>query len=107
MSNRCLYLLPPDWNPIVARDLLQSGEYKYFQDQQRLALTWIVANPKQFVILTVQRFILFWFPLPDPSIRNTTYRGYGSWLVTLLSIPGLWLLYLCNKRAAAILATVL
>ena len=104
-GNRMKY--SPNSNPSVAKDLVKAGEYNYFQERQRLALDWIKHNPRQFSVLTAKRFRLFWFPTPDPLVCLTGIRCYGPWLLTVLSFPGLWILYKRNKRVSLMLGTTL
>jgi hypothetical protein len=61
------------------------GEIAYNRRCLHLALTWIFDHPREFVWLTVQRFILFWLgPL------NHLYEGSVVCLYTLMGFAGLF-----------------
>jgi hypothetical protein len=107
MTNGSHMKYHPNLNARIARDLAQAGEYNYFQSRKKLAVAWIEANPSRFSLLTLKRIRLFWFPTPDPLTRPEGVLRYCPWLVTALSVFGLWLLYRDNRRAALLLGTAL
>jgi len=80
------------------------GEPAYNRMRLREALRWISDNPSRFMTMTGQRFMAFWFPgtLGGP-IQQTGEWEWVTDLFTVLSIPGLVLLWRTNRYAAAAL----
>jgi hypothetical protein len=89
LGNNCYAGTHPNESPAEAQLMQRLGEPEY--DRVRTAATWawIRANPKRFAGLTAWRMFYFWFPTPKDLRRP----AYGTWLVTLLSIPGLLWMY--------------
>jgi hypothetical protein len=105
-TNGCHALTHPNGNPSIDQEIVQMGEYKFFQNRKRLALTWIVTNPWKFARLTFSRFSLFWLPQPDPLVKTTMgILSYVPWLITLQTIDGLYFLFKRNKRAAVLIGS--
>jgi hypothetical protein len=87
LNSGCYAAHHPYGSLAEAKLLMRAGEGGY--DRYRVAATmdWIRAHPGRFAGLTGRRIAEFWFPSP----------GYGLyarciWLVTALSIPGLFLM---------------
>jgi hypothetical protein len=84
----------------VARQVAALGEPRFNALQLEKAASWIRANPSKFALLTVERLWRFWFP---PTHHE---KGTGYWnvllisLLTLLGIPGFFLLARVNGSAA-------
>jgi hypothetical protein len=81
------------------------GEANYNQVRMREALSWIEGNRSQFSLLTWQRFVAFWFPNSTGNPLDEDEYSWSEWITyafTLLSIPGLWVLWR-NHRFAAVL----
>ncbi len=83
------------------------GEAAYNQVRLREARTWINHNRARFLTLSAKRFMAFWFP----NTTENLLRGFpvldGDWttdLLTLLSIPGLFLIWRRNRSAAMLFA---
>ena len=66
----------------------QVGEYAYDRDRNQATRQWIKDHPRRFAELTAARAVEFWFPDPGANPRT----NYAIWLITALSIPGLFLL---------------
>ena len=64
------------------------GEVEYDRRRTKDALVWIRANPARFRQLTLARTLQFWFPEPAQS----PYTVYATWVITLLSVPGIILM---------------
>lgn len=72
-------LLHPNENAAAARELIRSGEPRYFSQLQSEAFQWIRHHPRRFLVLTVERIGLWW--------------AY-NWFVTIVSVfgvTGLWI----------------
>jgi hypothetical protein len=54
----------PTQNRLLFRQYQQSGEMAFAAEQGRKASEWIAANPSQFVLVTLRKFIYFWTGLP-------------------------------------------
>ncbi len=63
----------PIKNKDEARRVAELGEVEYNRQELRFALGWIRQNPKPFVLLTLRRIYLFWFP-----------KGWVPWQTTPL-----------------------
>lgn len=69
-------------------DLLRSmGEPAYDRYRVSSAIHWARGHAGLFFRLTAKRFVEFWFPSPAYGVY-----GRSVWLVTALSIPGLFLM---------------
>ena len=62
------------------------------------------SNTSRIVRLTFARFREFWFPPKEPG---TYYQGLAVWWMTLLSIPGLVLLFRYREPALGFILSVL
>jgi hypothetical protein len=96
-----------------ARKVAQAGEIQYNRAQMSAALAWIRQNPKRAAGLWLRRAEVFWFPSSDGTPWRTLLsrkRWLWIWtvdLATLLSLPGIVLLYWKNWPAAVICAPFL
>ena len=80
----------PTWNPKEAERTRSLGEISYNRAKMAQATAWIASHPRQFASLTARRIAYYWFP------RIAALRAQGSigtWIVTLLSLPGLILVF--------------
>ena len=73
------------------------------------AIGWIKSHPRQFVRLTFFRFVAWWMPTETGTLRYTEYAGSGRiversfiYLMTLLTFPGLLILYLRDPESATV-----
>jgi len=64
------------------------GEVKYDRKRQADTVLWIKTHPARFYVLTVERIRNFWFP----PLNEDTVQAPVIWVITILSIPGLWLM---------------
>jgi hypothetical protein len=89
-----------------ARRAASLGEPAYNQLRLHEALNWIGNNRPRFLRLTIERFTAFWFP---NATGNPLYPGNVSreeqitTVFTLLSLPGLVLIWRMNRYAAGLL----
>lgn len=74
----------PTWNRDQAQQVKDLGEKAYNQAKLREAQRWIENHPSRFMRLTLERYILFWFPDYHWLPFNV-----GVWLITALSIPAM------------------
>lgn len=96
-----------------ARKVAQVGEIQYNRAQMSAALAWIRQNPKRAAGLWLRRAEIFWFPSGAGTPWRTLFTSdHWLWrwtvdLATVLSLPGLALLYYKNRPAAVICAVFL
>jgi hypothetical protein len=69
-----------------ARELIELGEIEYMRQAGREAMTWIRANPAEFLLLTSQRIANIWVGPLNRSVRDVI----GVLSLTLLAIAGAW-----------------
>ena len=91
----------PARNPDEARKLGQVGELAYNQARMTEAIAWIRANPGEFIALSGKRAFYFWFPRG----RNLAHTAI-EWALTLLALPGLYFLWLKNRVAGLLIASI-
>jgi len=112
LGSGCFAKVHPNANLDEARKVLADGEPVYNQKKLQEAKYWIRSHPKQFFSLSALRLAAFWFP---PATQRTySLVGPGRklervtvYVMTLLSLPGLVMLYRRDKRSAAMCATCL
>jgi len=90
----------PNPNAAVAAQLATAGEVSFNRAKRREAFAWIAAHPSAFLSLTMRRFRLFWLPDLDHVWQATLV-----WLITLLSLLGLWTMARERFAAAGLMAT--
>jgi hypothetical protein len=109
--NGCSALYHPNENMREAQEFRSMGEIQYDRSRIDNAKAWMRANPARFLRLTATRIFEFWFPawevLPPGaefrsnfgianSARNWIRQQNGVacaiWIVTGLSLPGLFLM---------------
>jgi hypothetical protein len=102
----CAELTHPNHNAILARRILEVGEYEFNREQSRKARAWVREHPQNFLKLTAQHFLLFWFPAFAPSDGTLVLvTMLEISLLTALTITGLILLYRTNRAATYLLAS--
>ncbi|MBZ5608156.1 MAG: hypothetical protein LAP38_07860 [Acidobacteriia bacterium] len=77
----------PSINSRQAAEVRQRGELAYNRDKLRQATAWIQSHPIRFAELSIRRVLEYWFPRTDAGILT----GFGIWIVTMLSVPGMLL----------------
>jgi hypothetical protein len=90
----------PNVNSAIAAQLTAIGEIQFYRTKMHEAVHWIESHRAAFLRLTAQRFRLFWFPEADHL-----WEAVLVWIVTLLSIPGLWVIAQKNPCAACVIGT--
>lgn len=85
----------PSINPQQVAEIRERGELLYNRDKMHEAARWILTNPRRFAVLTLHRFLAFWFPTTDQGLFPT-----GICIVTLLSVPGIILAVVRHVRGA-------
>ncbi|MGA2371872.1 MAG: hypothetical protein ACLPPV_08860 [Candidatus Korobacteraceae bacterium] len=96
----------PNYSYREARRVASMGEPEYYQLRLREALNWINHNRARFVSLTSERFVAFWFPYATGNLRHLGRPSRDNWITiacTLLSIPGLILIWRIDRVAAGLL----
>lgn len=89
----------PNPNAAIAAQLAAAGEVPFYRAKLHEALSWVRAHPIAFARLTAQRFALFWLPRADHAWESILVA-----IITLLSIPGLWLIARSNRCGACAIA---
>jgi uncharacterized membrane protein len=92
----------PNEDVAEAQKVAALGEVAYNQQQARKAAHWIAANPLKAASLWVQRFKLFWFPVPGRQIAMWTID-----VMTLLGLLGLLAISQTSRAGALLLASLL
>ena len=104
--NGCFRNTHPNESYDEALRIRQLGEAAYNHVRFQQGLGWIRNNPDRFLSLTTQRFVAFWFPnasgnpLQQPRLSRSEWITYLS---TLLSVPGLMLMWGRNRAAALLM----
>jgi len=81
------------------------GEATYNRMRLREAMSWINNNRSRFLWLTAQRLVAFWFPNSSGNPLKQGHLSRSEWVAygfTLLSVPGLLLLWRNRNRAAVV-----
>jgi len=108
----CMQANHPFWSTKEAEFLVKLGEVQY--DRRRIAdaKNWARSNPDKFLDLTLTRILQFWIPAREANpvergrsaysyvvpdwvqswVRQQNGVAYAIWVITLLSIPGLFLM---------------
>jgi hypothetical protein len=84
------------------------GEVRYNRIRMHEATVWIRNNRSQFLVLTWQRFVAFWFPSSTGNPLEEDEHSLSEWVTysfTLLSIPGLLVLWRNNRFAATVFSS--
>ena len=97
----CAVATNPETNVAEATRLKSMGEPAYGRRKAQEAAMWIRSHPRHFLELTFARIVQFWFPVPVPP----RYAIYMVWIITILSIPGLFLM-IRRKSSAAVFFSV-
>jgi hypothetical protein len=100
IQSGCLARSGPNANAAVAAELAAAGEVQFNRTKLHEALNWMSANRKTFLILTLKRLRLFWFPNLDDLWQTALV-----WAITLLSFAGVWLMIRMNSGGYVISIT--
>ncbi len=100
----CFQKEHPNANLDEAKKVLALGEPKYNDARMREALRWIVGNPARFAKLSAMRFVVFWFPTETTSffVPGRVLERFTIYVMTLLSLPALFMLHRRNRQSAAV-----
>jgi hypothetical protein len=102
--NLCFDSTHPNVSYPEAVKVRELGEVEYNRLKLRRALGWIKSNPRRFATLCAERFEAFWFPPSAANNNNgTIWRPMMLHVFTLLSLPGLLLMWRGARPAAYIL----
>jgi len=107
----CFGQRSPNYNLGEAQKARALGEAQYDSEKFQQAYHWIVANPRRFSSLTVQRIYAFWFPFEaDSPVQQLIIQGRRRerltiYVMTILSVLGLPLLMKSNRTVALTLAS--
>jgi hypothetical protein len=98
LESGCQAIVHPSRNSEITQQIATMGEYQFNQAQLEQALGWIARHPKRFVLLTAQRFALFWFPVKGLA----PFRRFPAavWATTLISFLGFIFLWKRKREVA-------
>lgn len=103
---RCFAPRHPNESLAEAKRVAALGEVDYDRARLHEAVDWSAAHPARFMKLTWERFEAFWFPwsvrYPWEQSEDVPRRRLLVSALTLVSIPGLILLWKRERPAAAI-----
>jgi hypothetical protein len=106
----CFYRVHPNGSDVEATKVLALGEARYNEVRLLEGRGWIAKHSDRFMSLCVQRFVAFWFPHETESAAREMLRTGRRkerlciYLMTLLSIVGLWITARRDAKSAAICA---
>jgi hypothetical protein len=100
IQSGCHATTHPNVNSAIAAQVAAVGEVQFYRAKMYQALDWIGSHRAAFLRLTAERLRLFWFP-----DANHLWEAILAWIVTLLSIPGLWVIAQKNPCAACVIGT--
>jgi hypothetical protein len=100
--NGCYQQTHPIASDAEVQLLRRLGEVEYDRQRTADAFSWIRSHPSRFAELTTARVAQFWFPLDTISDGPV----YAVWLITLLSIPGMVLMFRRRELAVWFLLSV-
>jgi hypothetical protein len=105
-ANGCFKKTHPNLNVDEARKVLANGEPEYNELKLQEALSWIKSHPAKFLSLSAMRVAAFWEPASEEGAWWSVL-GVGRrlerlpvLLMTLLSVPGLFMLYRRDRLGA-------
>ncbi len=102
LQNGCFAATHPEKSVTEAALLKSMGEPAYDRLKTAEAMAWMRSHPRSFLRLTLARIAQFWFPLQSPP----RYSAYVVWIITLLSIPGFFLMLHRRVPSAVFLGAV-
>jgi hypothetical protein len=91
----------PNDNHLEAEELVRQGELKYNHQKLSLAIRWIQDHPSRFVLLTMRRFLYFWFPNSDQL-----WKRILAGAITLLGWLGFFFSYRTHRLASMMVAVL-
>ncbi len=103
LASGCYQATHPESSVAEAGLLKNLGEPAYDRLKRAAAMTWIRSHSSRFLQLTLARMIQFWFPVPN----SPRYAAYVIWIITLLSLPGFYILLQRRAPAVVFLGTIL
>jgi hypothetical protein len=107
----CFEKVHPNRNVNEAGKVVELGEVNYNKLQLHAAVNWIGRHPVTFIKLSLMRFVAFWMPTDTFTIHyassQTPLERPTIYFMTLLSWPGLVMLYRRDKASAALLCSFL
>jgi len=87
--NGCYQRTHPIASEAEVQLIRQLGEVEYDRRRTADTVAWVRSHPGRFGQLTGARIVEFWFP--DPTLPGA--RMYLVWAVTLLSVPGMIVMF--------------
>jgi hypothetical protein len=91
----------PNDNHLEAEELIRQGELKYNKQKLGAAIRWIASYPSRFALLTMQRFLYFWYPNSDQ-----VWKRVVAGVITLLGWTGFFFSYRTHRLASIFIAVL-
>lgn len=92
--SQCFDATHPNRSLEEAVKVRQLGEVEYNRLKLKEAIHWISSHPREFAVLTAQRFSAFWLtPRSENNGNGMIWRPMVMQLFTLLSVPGLFFIW--------------
>ena len=107
VESGCFSQVHPNRNLQLDQRIVEIGEYRYNGERLRVAWSWIREHWIRFGILSVERFVVFWFPAAAGGHGLALLGTLIISLITALSIPALVLMHRTNPFAARMLTSCL
>jgi len=107
-SPACPGLENPYQNLKAAERFAREGEYQFNKEYLNAALAWIRQRPQRFLWLTLARIRYFWIPpLTYMESRLAVINSLAIAGLTLLSFPGLYFIFVKQRRAGMFLTATM
>jgi hypothetical protein len=100
----------PNRSLAEAQEVARIGEAEYNRMRFHAALAWIRGNPARAFGMWIWRAVYFWFPPPNDPVSKAPRPRWSFWVVnvlTVLTAPGLVLLWRASRPGAVICAIFL
>lgn len=110
IQSGCFARFHPNKNLAEASMVKALGEVQYNKLRLHGAVQWICTHPVRFAGLTLERFIAFWMPTETFNAHYASGRRLERvviYLMTLLSLPGMLMLYRRDSKSVMILLSCL
>lgn len=98
----CFAQVHPNASVTLDKRILEIGEYRFNVERMQTARHWIIEHPWNFARLCFRRFLFFWMPVFAPLSGLALLGAASISAVTLLSIPGIFVIFRRNRFAGSL-----
>ena len=108
IDSGCFQKVHPNGNMVEAAKVLAMGEARYNELRLHEAGHWITGNSHRFMSLCIQRLVAFWLPHDSENLSREIFQPgrraerYSIYLMTFLSIVGLWVTARRDVKSATV-----